>query len=69
MHVVELERLLRRGQRPIQPCPFYLDLLRNEHQAVRFIPSFGADIEVIERAELREKMAAGARAILGTPRP
>jgi predicted DNA-binding transcriptional regulator YafY len=36
-----------------------------EEEAVQFALSFGGDIEVIEPAELREKVIAGARAILG----
>jgi predicted DNA-binding transcriptional regulator YafY len=36
-----------------------------EDEAVQFALSFGGDMEVIEPAELREKVVAGARAILG----
>jgi predicted DNA-binding transcriptional regulator YafY len=35
-----------------------------EDEAVQFGLSFGGDLEVIEPAELREKVLAGARAIL-----
>lgn len=39
-----------------------------EDEAVQFALSFGADIEVIEPAELREKVVASAQAILGKAR-
>jgi len=35
-----------------------------EDEAVQFALSFGGDVEVIEPAELREKVFAGARAVL-----
>lgn len=35
-----------------------------EEEAVQFALSFGADLQVVEPAELREKVLAGARAIL-----
>lgn len=38
-----------------------------EDEAVQFGLSFGGDLEVIEPAELREKVLAGARAILDKP--
>ena len=39
-----------------------------EDEAVQFALSFGGDLEVIEPAELYEKVMAGARAILGRAR-
>ena len=39
-----------------------------EDEAVQSALSFGGDIDVIEPAELREKVFAGARAILANPR-
>ncbi|MCU1294070.1 MAG: hypothetical protein JWP08_2920 [Bryobacterales bacterium] len=39
-----------------------------EDEAVQFALSFGGDIEVIEPGDLREKVLAGARAILGKSR-
>ena len=39
-----------------------------EDEAAQFALSFGGDVEVIEPAELGEKVLAGARAILGQPR-
>jgi hypothetical protein len=39
-----------------------------EGEAVQFALSFGGDIEVIEPGDLREKVLAGARAILGKSR-
>jgi predicted DNA-binding transcriptional regulator YafY len=36
-----------------------------EEEAVQFVLSFGGDVEVIEPRDLREKVLAGARAIVG----
>jgi predicted DNA-binding transcriptional regulator YafY len=38
-----------------------------EDEAVQFALSFGGDVDVVEPAELRRKVLAGARAILGLP--
>lgn len=40
-----------------------------EEEAVQFGLSFGGNVEVVEPAELREKVIAGARAILGGSQP